>query len=619
MSTAHAQKEAHFSLRPLPETVEMPIIQSDTERTVLRSSLWFFTWLSLIISPELEALLTTIRLFVGFVMLLGATCTALGEYEQQLSSEEWEKLDTFENHMLVKANKTFSAGEWRQAYAEYESFVVEFPRSKVLPFVLLRKGRSKQNDDKKFAAINEYDEVLDYFPNAIDYASSALYRIGECHWANGDVEKAMKAWAEMANDEDYSKHVHAARAINALAENLLKQDKEAEAVKYYQQVAIDFRKKNHDAANSAAGPVYRYYIRTVQSEEKYREFYKKIHSRGKKEIPLEEDTRYWQTLMSHIGHYGRFEEQETDLKEKYFTYWTGRLKGKFPDNDGYQLTLLNWQFELDKNVTSWTQGVEKQFQRGFKPGDYARVLKWMGILKKSEKKVDEYYQKLDLSKMSHGQVGDLISFLYSIGRNSQGRNTLKHVKFDKLTDDEIEGMAGRFHRTDGALVKEISMRMKDKDRARNHYMGYCHWCRNSAEGLPYASELTKVDKYAKRAWSVKGDFLQWTKKYKEAITAYRMADNPPGNLWQIASCQTHLKEYPAAIGQLREIENFFEKERSRAAFEVANVYNRAGDKKRYIASLRAVLKKYPKSGQSSEAHQRLEQLGVRIGGAVDAE
>ncbi len=560
-----------------------------------------------------------IRIFIGVLVLVGAARIAPAEYEQQLSSGEWEKLDTFENHMLLKANKTFKAGEWRQAHAEYESFIVEFSRSKVLPFVLLRKGRSKQNDGKKFKAIDEYEEVLDYFPNAIDYAAAALYRIGECHWANGDVEKAMKAWAEMANDEDYCKHVHAARAINALAENLLKQDKESEAVKYYEQVAIDFRQKNHEAARSAAGPVYRYYIRTVQNEEKYREFYKKIHGSGKKEIPLEEDSRYWQSVMSHVGHYGRFEAEETDLKQKYYTYWMGKLKGKSLDNDGYQLTLLNWQFDLDKNVSVWTQGVEKQFQMKFKPGDYGRVMQWMGILKKSQKKVDEYYQKLDLAKMTHGQIGDLISFLYSIDRKPQGRNALRHVKYDKLTDDEIEGMAGRFHRLDGALVKEICMRMKDKDRARNHYMGYCHWSRNAAEGLPYASELTKVDKYAKRAWWVKADFLHWTKKHKEAITAYRMADNPPGNLWQISYCQAALKEYPAAIAQLREIENFFEDQRSRAAFEVANVYNRAGDKKRYIASLRAVLKKYPKSGQSSEAHQRLEKLGVRIGGAVDAE
>ena len=60
-------------------------------------------------------------------------------------------------------------------------------------------------------AIDEYEEVLDYFPNVINYASAALYRIGQCHWKNGDIKKAMKAWAEMANDKDYSRHPLAAQ------------------------------------------------------------------------------------------------------------------------------------------------------------------------------------------------------------------------------------------------------------------------------------------------------------------------------------------------------------------------------------------------------------------------
>ena len=38
-----------------------------------------------------------------------------------------------------------------------------------------------------------------------------------------------------------------------------------------------------------------------------------------------------------------------------------------------------------------------------------------------------------------------------------------------------------------------------------------------------------------------------------------------------------------------------------------------------MRSVRGVIKKYPKSGQSSEAHQRLEEMGLPIGGGVDAE
>ena len=74
-----------------------------------------------------------------------------------------------------------------------------------------------------------------------------------------------------------------------------------------------------------------------------------------------------------------------------------------------------------------------------------------------------------------------------------------------------------------------------------------------------------------------------------------------------------------AVTQLREIESFFKDQAAEAALRIAYVYRDAKAQDRYVSALRGVLKKYPKSSQSSEAHQRLEELGVRIGGGVDAE
>ena len=45
-----------------------------------------------------------------------------------------------------------------------------------------------------------------------------------------------------------------------------------------------------------------------------------------------------------------------------------------------------------------------------------------------------------------------------------------------------------------------------------------------------------------------------------------------------------------------------------------------GDKAREVEQLQLVLRRYPKSGQSSTAHQRLESYGVKImGGEAKAE
>ena len=74
-----------------------------------------------------------------------------------------------------------------------------------------------------------------------------------------------------------------------------------------------------------------------------------------------------------------------------------------------------------------------------------------------------------------------------------------------------------------------------------------------------------------------------------------------------------------AVGQLREIEAFFKKHAPEAALRIAHLYARAKKTKLQIAALRSVLKKYPKSHQSSSAHQDLERLGIKIGGGIDAE
>ena len=89
------------------------------------------------------------------VALAGVVWCPAAIQETNLTKEEWSKLDTFENHVLAKANKTFNEGKWRQAYAEYDSFLMEFSRSKVVQFVLLRKGRCRQQDGKLFGAIDE--------------------------------------------------------------------------------------------------------------------------------------------------------------------------------------------------------------------------------------------------------------------------------------------------------------------------------------------------------------------------------------------------------------------------------------------------------------------------------
>ena len=111
----------------------------------------------------------------------------------------------------------------------------------------------------------------------------------------------------------------------------------------------------------------------------------------------------------------------------------------------------------------------------------------------------------------------------------------------------------------------------------------------------------------------------WQNKWPEAIAAYQAADNPPTNLYQIAQCYINMGKIPQAVAQYKEIENFFPANASDAALRIAHLYQATGDKKQYIAALHGIMKKYPNSPQSSNAHLELAAMGVSIGGGVDAQ
>lgn len=611
-----------------------------------------------------------------------------------MTPKEWEKLDTFESHTLSQAEKLYRAGKWRQAISEYDAFVQDFARSKCIPYVLVKKGLCRMYDNKLYHAVKEFDEVLDYFPNNINCAAPALYRIGECHWQMGNIEKAMKAWAEMANDKDYSKHHLAAFAVNALADNLMKQAKPQEAVKYYEQVALDFKGKNRDAVGHAAGPVVLYYIKTSPNEKKLRPFWDAIWGDAKTKGSDAEERRYWSTVLQHVHNNSNFEDTQKGLQQKYLSYWCGTFRGKFPEWDDYQISLANLQHELDKDAFRRVNSLDAQFRKSWKAGDAARVLKWLRLFGRNKVKLKQYcdllartkldtsqlgtlvtilqhagardlakdvftrhWSMLDVAKLDLGQIGGLayalqkagapelareafntyyntlsfgkltnaqirhlISIIYdTIHDKPRGSNTIRKLHFEKMPDNEILGLAHWLWKRDPDMVEEVTMRVKDKEAGKMSMLRFYVYSRNTASALPLSLEMTRADRFAKEAWGIRAELLVSIKEYRQAIGAFRMVDNPPANLWRIADCYVALKDITPAIAQLQEIESFFQQDATRAAMRIATVYQGAGQQKKYIGALRRILKKYPKTGESSTAHQLLERLGVKMGGGVEAE
>jgi TolA-binding protein len=615
--------------------------------------------------------------------------------EITLSDEELKKLDRFEEHTLAKADQAFHKKQYRQARAEYDSFIVEFPRSKLIPYALLRKGRSAELDDKRFQAIADYQEILDYFPNEVKYAAAALYFMGDCHQKNGDLGKAIKAWVKLAEDEDYRREPLGAVAVNYLADHLVRQEKEAEAAKYYRQVAVDFRKKNREASDHARNGTLRYYFRTNSSEAEVRRFYTDMGTFGQHFVTVSGDLTqnqdYWNALRGWIRHYGGFGASDEEARKAYYAYWAGQMQGKFRDDveygDDFHVERANFRLLATGDEAEWSRMLDDQYARLQSRADWRRTVKWIRLYKEKPAKIRQYFAKIDLRRpgkgglvelmkvlwetpdarplargmidklpfgeMSNDELGGLALHFYeedqvltarflgkidfakmtgpqigslaaSFCRKDKliGQSLMGKVRWNEMSDQEIAGVARTFWTIDRGIVKDTCLRIRDKTFGQWELLRFYHdrrWGWNPADGLPLADALVKVEKYSAEAWWAKAEFHDALKQYAQAIAAYQNCQNPPTNLWRIAECQIRLNKVNSAVSQLREIENFFPPEAPKAALKIARVYDDAGEQKKYISALREVLKKYPESNESKEAHVELEKAGFKMGGGIDAD
>ena len=552
--------------------------------------------------------------------------------EVQLSKEELKQLERFEAHLLKKANEAYRKKQYRQAAANYEAFVLEFSRSRAIPFALLRKARCLHLEDKRFAAIEAYTEVLDYFPDSVKYAGAALYYTGLAHWQNGDVQPAMKAWAEMADDVDYSKHPLAADGINRLAGYMDEQEKTSRAVELWRQVAVDFRRSNSDAAYEALKKVRAYYTRTKPDESALRALYqdaKSFERHPRKEIPedLTSDRRYWDQLRSSVWHHGDFKDLQQKEKQAYYGYWAEQLAGKFPAWDEHQIHRIHFLRRAGESTEKWIQRLDEQFQAYQEDGDYQRIIRWIELLAEHPAKVEAYYQKLNFAKMNNDEIRDLFFTLWDkVENKALARSTFEKLRLDKMSDDQKRGQLFNHLRNRSVeLTEKVLKTFGDQARAQRLRLAL-YWQHRMVEpGLEVAEALASSPEYASDAVWIKAHLLEHAKRYEEAVQAYRDADRPPHSLFKIAHCYSQLGKLEQAVGTLREIENFFGDHKKhgdaapRAAMQIAHLYEQAGQRDRQIASLRMVMKKYPKSGQSSHAHNKLESLGVKTGGGIDVE
>ncbi len=556
----------------------------------------------------------------------------LPEEEPNLPAAMQQKMDEGERNELAKADKKYTAKAFKEAVPLYDVYLASFPKGVAVPYAILKKGRAMMLQLHRKQAIVTFQEILDYFPNQVEMAAFAVYFQGQAHFLNGDDGEAVKVWSMLARDEGYRTQPIAAFALVRLADYLVSQGKAPQAVPYLWQIAIDFRGTNPRAAHSAIQKVVAHHTRTAIAEPKLREFWLLTKGWGDRPVAVEPDAKidraYWWAVVGSVRAQGNFPADQAELCKRYFATWVELLDNRFADWDDYQLALADFRLNADGDRKKWLARLVDQYQRGQKPGDYDRTLRWLQLVAVDKESARFYFSKLDQGKMSYAQVRRLLDLLYQQVKEPElGRAVSERIDPATLNDDQRADLTAFYWRVnEEAAGLRINAMISDGDKATFQRLEYFAGLIGKKDGAKYldlviaaADALNKNPAYAQKAAMTKGNCLFKSKKYPEAIVAFRQADLPPTSIFKISECLVADGKIPQAVQELHDLEALFPTGKAKAAQGVASIYINAKQRENAIAELRRIMATYPKTPESSWAHERLEGFGVRIKGGSEAE
>ena len=557
----------------------------------------------------------------------GLAAAEVAGQEIQYPGEAFAKLDTFEGVNLEDADKQFAAGDIKGAYAAYKAYSFEFPKSKALPYVLLRLGRCLHKLDKRNAAIQAYQEVEDYFPDDVRYAGAALYYIGECHGQNGDEAKQTAVWARMVKDDGYVTQPNSGTALTYLGGAMEKLGKFNEAAEYQWRTAVSFLKTNPSAAAAARKAVIEHYVGRNPDHDKLKEFYvaaSGFDGAGRNTDKPEEDVRYWSTVLQTALEM----KGDPQAREKSCAYWSAKMGDRFTDNDDLRRSWSDVRMVHEKDAAAWLARMETQYSA--KPASIDRVLQWCNYYKADPKLRSGFFAKHAPPMMASMKPAELMELMAKLHHPQQmdeeAQLVMRSIKTDGLTDEEIRQFAllAANYQVEEEVLRHLT-RIKDKlfaAKARfDYYHGRSH--RNPPfmeKALVEIPELQKSPKYADGLTWTKATLLQNLGRHEEAIEAFRAANKQPDSTWGISDSLVALKQYDQAIKTVSELESLGGGIASQAGLRVADIHKISGDKAREVGQLRTVLRRYPKTKESAAAHDRLESYGVAlVGGEAEAD
>ncbi len=579
-----------------------------------------------------------------------------GDYPEP-GYQGWENLRNFEERTLRKAEEAYVAAAdkgkgkqaeklWKHAATQYNLFIEEYPEAApdVTAYAVYRQGRCWHNYFKYNTARQHYDDVHEFFPNQVPYATAALFFKGLSFKQESADDKAMQAYAQIAKDPQYRKQPLAGYAIVDLAKYTWQNGKKTRAVEYFKDVVEEFRHKNRKAAKEAIDRVIEYYVRHKPDEGALREFF--VFAKGfddrpinsTDEITLEQVAtgkyreNYWKNIREKIKRHLRrgFEEIQENDRKRFASRWAQAMEGMNQDWDDYQIDRMMYRYVGDGNRKALEKGLDEQFKRGYKSGDWRRVLHWMdyydghAYYDGDAGKYVEYFKLLKLEQMD---FDGLKRTLERTRKAPKDRATLLEIVKSKLKlgnykDNELRWLADFFYnQEDKEYALAVAKKMDSDAEANWTIFGLIvnDTTRELAEIQGYAQKLFKVEDYAGETHWKLAQRLQDEKQYQDAIREYHAAGKGAESGFAAAECQMKSGNLKAAILELQGVEGMFKQAAPDAAYKQADYYHAKGKAELRNQTLKRISLRYKGSRAASRAHTWGETLGLDFVGGEAAE
>ena len=535
---------------------------------------------------------------VAFALCLSSAPAPAGPLDE-MALDRWAKLKEAERFQLNAAERLYRENQWKAAADEYEKFLKLYEKSEGAAFAQLKWSHCMVHLRKQNTAIKDgYQSLLDYYPDSPEAPIAALL-IGRTHRDIGDAKPAKKAYAKVI--ASHPKHFAAVMARLDLVEIAAKENDEPTRAKLLRELTYDVERKGPTVEPCAEAS--RQFARLTFRSGNFDEGLKALAtSCAPEQLPHLTMHPSWGALPQIAGELiSSKDEPVKKLGEKLTDAGAAWLKTQVTAN-------LKDAKTKPEAMAAWYAIAELRRQAGQtdkQKAVYEEIIADQGPDDTTLGYLAQWYKtakQMDNARATYGKFKD--------AAEGQGQIALSYrQETPRQTDKAV------------AIYRQLAADVKTAPRWLSEAaMAYREGAKPD-QAIAVYRELITSDAKNTESYAVSiADTLYYAGRWKEAIAAYRGTNNFPTNYLHMASANRQLKQYDEAITLYRQIIAASAPHASAALLQIAYTQEEAGKKEDAIKTLKLICDKYPKTGEGSTAHTRLNdvyKIPVTLGGAKD--